>query len=586
MGELPLPGWHTALAMAWQLRVGPAGGLRTLASAIGGWANLVRLMRFLDTAPHPPADPSELTEAHLDAFRRHRQATIGSGYAWREIRELGLLFRAPSLRDRVATPALDYLRRRTVKSRPNPKPGYSDNELQRIVAAARGDVARLRERLETTAMLLERYDREPGALADHERDRAAALAAIAASGLVPLPPGHLVQQSAPRHRLAQQLFVTRADLVPMLVLLVATTGWNLESVKELPTEHRILEDRAVELFITKRRRGPRHWRQIVTWEIGPQGRELHTPGGLYLLLHRLMARSRDLLDSAPAFWAVWRNMHRPCARETAEHYNPFGSLLNRNVYAPRWVARHRLTADPPPPKPMVPASGDGHDNDLQPLKLDFNRLKTSIEVRRAKHTGGHLPSVARSNTVPVLFRNYLRGDPTTIDWAHEVVTDAFGDVEQAAWAAHERALNQAGGRLRVVPGDATASHFADTRLDSTTAEEANAGSLDTAWSACTNHDQHPTTGQACRASFLDCFHCGNCLITQAHLPRLLGLLDAMSARRLELSEDDWWARYGPAWAAIRFDVLAKFTPPQIEQAKAAKPTDVLLDLVEPTWEHP
>ncbi|MGK5738900.1 hypothetical protein [Micromonospora sp. URMC 103] len=147
-------------------------------------------------------------------------------------------------------------------------------------------------------------------------------------------------------------------------------------------------------------------------------------------------------------------------------------------------------------------------------------------------------------------------------------------------------MNRAGGKLRVVSSDATADELAGTGLDSTTAEKTVDGSLDTAWSACTNHEHHPTTGQACRASFLDCFHCGNCLITQDHLPRLLALLDALSARRLKLSEDDWWTRYGPTWAAIRFDVLAKFTPAQIEQAKAAKPADVLLDLVEPIWEHP
>lgn len=61
-----------------------------------------------------------------------------------------------------------------------------------------------------------------------------------------------MQRLAPRHRLAEQMFVTRKDLVPMLVLLVATTGRNIEAIKELPAEHRILQDRAVELVVWER----------------------------------------------------------------------------------------------------------------------------------------------------------------------------------------------------------------------------------------------------------------------------------------------------------------------------------------------
>ena len=68
--------------------------------------------------------------------------------------------------------------------------------------------------------------------------------------------------------------------------------------------------------------------------------------------------------------------------------------------------------------------------------------------------GGHLPSAARSNTVPVLFSNYLRGDPTTIEWAHEIVSEAVVDAEQAALAAHRAAQQAAGGGPRILPNQA------------------------------------------------------------------------------------------------------------------------------------
>ncbi|MCY4667176.1 MAG: hypothetical protein OXC29_04200, partial [Rhodococcus sp.] len=111
-----------------------------------------------------------------------------------------------------------------------------------------------------------------------------------------------------RRRLAQaeQLFLLKRDLVPILILLIALTGRNVETLKDLPAEHQILEGTAVQIQLTKRRRGDQHWHETVTWEIGPPHRELDTPGGLYLLLHRLMTRGRTYTDST-ALWSIWRN---------------------------------------------------------------------------------------------------------------------------------------------------------------------------------------------------------------------------------------------------------------------------------------
>ncbi|MET8358886.1 site-specific integrase [Micromonospora sp. NPDC005171] len=106
------------------------------------------------------------------------------------------------------------------------------------------------------------------------------------------------------------------------------------------------------------------------------------------------------------------------------------------------------------------------------------------------------------------------------------------------------------------------------------------------WSACRDVSSHPATGRACRSSFLDCFHCGNCLIDSSHLPRLLALLIALEQRRQQMTEEQWWAKYGPAWAAIRSDVLPRFTPAEVARARLAQVTDALLDLVDEPWEHP
>ena len=93
-----------------------------------------------------------------------------------------------------------------------------------------------------------------------------------------------------------------------MMLAAALSERNGETIKELPARHRVLEDRAVELVIVKRRRGARRWFETVTWEIGPPGRELHTPGGFYLLMLELTARSRQRCGS-PLLWCAWRNGH-------------------------------------------------------------------------------------------------------------------------------------------------------------------------------------------------------------------------------------------------------------------------------------
>jgi hypothetical protein len=579
--RLPLPGWHRPVAAALAARCGPAGARRTKTSAEHTWGTLCRLLRFLNMQPSPPSTPGQLATGHVEAFRRH-QAAAGNGdsYGRREMREIGRLLRTPPMNELVPPETVDYANQRIREDPSTPQPGYSDRELAALLRAARGDVTRIRDRIDTAETLLADTVARPENLTSIQREHAQILTQMAATGVVPKErPGHVKLGWRERIDLAGNLFLTLDDVLALLVLFVAVTGRNVETIKELPVEHTVLENRAVQLRVLKRRRGQQRWWQTVTWEIGPADRQLQTPGGLYLLVLRLTARSRAFSGS-PMLWAVWRNGHRADATGAGEHYNMFGHRLHAALLPERWAQRHGLTADPPQ------SDADGPPPAPVALTIGFKRLRTSIEVRRTRQAGGHLPTAARGNTIPVLFRNYLRGDPTVAEWAEEVVADALVDAEQSALAAHQRALNTAGGSLHVVSGEADADRTHEAGAPSATVKWAAPGELDTAWATCVDHDTHPATGKPCRASFLDCFHCGNCLITRAHLPRLLALLDALSERRQHIDEADWWRRYGPTWAAIRHDVLTKFSPAELHEAAAAKPDDALLDLVEPPWQHP
>ncbi|WP_034087298.1 hypothetical protein [Streptacidiphilus albus] len=606
VSKLPLPGWHQTLAAAVAQRTGPDGGLRTFSAATTGWGSLGRLVRFLGSLPQPPLDPAQLTPAHLQAFYDHRAKTTPTT-ALHDMNEVRLLFALPALRDRVSTEVLDHIQRRLPAPRdakapatgtgPSPSgigtkrltTGFSDGELARLLAALRADAAKIRDRVRAGEGLLRRYRADPGALNEQDQGLGQALEWMAAPGQLPPPPGAEPHPfSSDRRELAGNLFLTLRDLAPLMMLAAALSERNGETIKELPVRHRVLEDRAVELVIVKRRRGARRWFETVTWEIGAPGRELHTPGGFYLLMLELTARSRERCGS-PHLWCVWRDGQAARLGAADDYIAPFQDSLSCTAILPTAWAANRLRpllADPQPaavgpdsPSPTEPTGG-------LPLQVSFNRIKTSMEVRRTKRMGGHLPSAAKSNSMPVLFRNYLSGDPVITAWAEEVLGEALLDAEQAARQAHERAVQAAGGGPRVLPGPVDTTVMETSGLDPETARQVADGELDTGWTACVDLDQHPLTGETCQVTFLACFHCGNCLVTRDHLPRLLALLDALTQRRRELPEDVWWPRYGPAWVAVRQDILAKFTPAELQHAQADKPHDALLDLVENPWELP
>ncbi|OBI78239.1 hypothetical protein A5664_18030 [Mycolicibacterium fortuitum] len=472
----------------------------------------------------------------------------------------------------------DYVLARRIGGSDSPgSSGYSDGELRRLTTRLRQDVASIRDRIEAGMSMIERYEQDPDALEPEFREHARVLVEIASTGVVPDMSGSVATRVKERRRLAMQLFLVPSDLVPLSALFVVLSHRNVETIKELPSTYRVIEDRAVEVTLVKRRRGPNHWFETVNWEIGPPGEDLHHPGALFLMVQRLTALSRRF-SGAQRLWSVWRNgWHRAGVRGADEHFDPFTKHLQWPSKVGDWSdAQSGLWAD----------QTDGEQ--LMPLRLDCVRLKKSMEVRRIKQMGGHLPSAARSNTYSVLYTSYLRDEATVRDWADDVVAGALTDAEEAAWQSHREILRRAGDHLTVVGGEPSTASLEEEGIETASAQRITAGEHDTAWTACADPNQHPTSGKPCRTpSVLDCFHCGNCVVTRDHLPRLLALLDAMQQRRALISEELWWRRYGPSWVAIRRDIIdgRHFTAAEIEQARTLQPDDAMLDLVENPWEN-
>jgi hypothetical protein len=532
------------------------------------WQALVALLRFLTGLPRPPRDLAALTVAHLEHYRRRRLLTSKDLCVTNQMTEVFLLLRCADTRLRPEVRELVHQRGHHMGRYAGRQglPGYSDREYGEIVRAARREVAQIRDRIMAGERLLALANTAPGQLCSNDRLKAEWLTEMARTGEVPRFAGGYgnwphanLPDWARQVWAAGHLFLTDKDLVPLLVLGVALTERNPETVKELPASHRLLEQRAVAVGITKRRRGKALSRDTLHWEIGPESRQLHTPGGFYLLLHMLTRRSRAFSGTS-SIWSIWTGR-----AALHGHAGPFDRSLARNLFLTKWAAAQGITADVP----------DG--TAPQPIILRLDRLKTAAEVRRARAVGGHMPSVATTNTMDVSYQHYLRDDPVIRSWADDILTAALADAETNAHAFHLRVLGtDAAGRFTAGPPQAA-------RELGTTAgkiEEALTGELDTLVSSCLDIEHTPFGDGRCAMSFLTCLRCPNALILDRHLPMLCAVADRLRAELEHLPVETWCRRHGMPWLIITRLILPKFSPARLQAARQSPPPAVSLEILD------
>ncbi|WP_338785165.1 hypothetical protein [Streptomyces sp. DG1A-41] len=354
------------------------------------------------------------------------------------------------------------------------------------------------------------------------------------------------------YRQARQLFVIDEDLAPLMIYAAGLTGRNPETLKELPAEHRLLEGRAVAVTVTKRRRGKANSRTTVHWSVdGDPTRQLRTSGSFYLLMHRMMARSRAF-SGTTSVWSIWAGNGRGGVRHasTGGHTGPFDAELARKLHLGRWARRHGLV-----------------DDNGAPLQMMLTRIKKTVEARTAKQVGGHLPSARLTNTADTSFAYYLRGDPFVREWAADVLTEAITEAEGNARAVVARL---GGADVDAVPDRVRT--------------QAAAGELDTLASACVDIEHGPDGGR-CEESFLTCFRCPNALVMERHLPALLALAEALREDLQQRDAEQWTARHEVIWQILTGDILPHFSPAQRAAAQQTRPV-LRLDLLDGPKELP
>lgn len=568
---LSFPAFHAEFASAFAARTGPTGALRTVASATNTYGALRRFLAFLGTLAHPPMALGELTVRHLERFRMHRLESTSNRGALNDLMAIRLLLRhiipfdvlSQDLRDYLGHPDLG----RGARGQGGAVPGYSDREFRELMSAARTEVVAIRDRIRTGERLLDTLRTNPDALTPEEHTLASHLDTMDRTGHVPLVRTDLRRPVLEgRLRLARHLFLTQADLAPLIILAAGLTGRNAETLKDLPAEHRLLEGHAVAVNLTKRRRGKTKSRETVHWETGgSDSRQLHTPGGFYLLLQQLTERSRRFSGST-RMWSIWagtsgrRGANWDIKLAAAGHIDAFAQRLGRTLDLKGITDRHGLT-----------------DDNGAPLPVSLNRIKTTVEVRHTKAMGGHLPSASRTNTLDVSFAHYLQGDPVVREWADAILTTAIDDAEQSARSYRPNVITQVQAQKAADAPQQTASELGTT---AETLHQALDGKLNTVAASCLDILHSPFSDGVCDVSFLTCLRCPNALITHQHLPALLALVDELDRARQTMPIEAWVNQHGRTWLSLTRLILPQFTDAERAEAAKAKPAPLGLDLLD------
>ncbi|MHB8341873.1 MAG: hypothetical protein ACYDB7_11985 [Mycobacteriales bacterium] len=426
---------------------------------------------------------------------------------------------------------------RSFRPRPKPLDAYPLPVAEAIKAAALADIRRIRdriaegERLAATgvdpdvagwsplANVLHRVI-EQGPLSVHEHGRIRAVRNN--HGGVSGVNGHL--------------FLTVADLVPFVVLLIVQTGLEPECVKALRADCLLNPARGFVsiAYVKKRARNASHKTVRV-----PDGGSLHFPGGLIRLAVRLTARGRQWTGGE----LLWNDVRCDGVHPT------FGTAGSFERKIGDWAASHGLDR-------LVDRGGG-------PVRLDLRRLRKTYKSRQYLRTAG-------------MMDDFAAGHSKAVAAAHYADIEAHREVhEQAVEAGLRQALEVALGSP--VVADEHGQPLGDgPDLSPPQARAATSTETDVFLASCTDFYASPfarASGSACPVAIWGCVECPNAVYTTRHLPSLLRFVDFIGTQRDELEAGEWQARYGAAFQRITTAILAKFTAEQITTARLIAEND-------------
>lgn len=437
---------------------------------------------------------------------------------------------------------------------------YSRAEFTRIQTAARGQIRKASTRIANNLQALERFRTtgEAGTFVVSGRTgtrwtSGSLLDYLSSHGA--MPSGYIARVAVSKDAFdlqgvtnpAQALFPSFLEIYCLMVLLACERGFNLSVMNNLTvgsfTSSEPLSEESVHTVkVDKPRRGSkRHSAEILTGEAGK----------LWDTAVRITQPCRDTLQA----------LGTPSDKLLIAHR--FKNLRKGGPFQSDWmsagIGEHTMA-------PFGLMADDG-----SPLSVALRRLRLSEQVLNQR---------ARQNSDSVSEDVYRQRDRSAPDIAAATIIEGQQDaVDHARATVSVRSL--------------TAAEVADARRDPepvaaklgvsvVTLNLIIAGQLDTPTCSCTDFHASPfadAAGDPCPASFLNCLACPNSVVTPAHLPRLVALLDALDNVATVVPASRWKLSYATHYARLRTVLRDNATDAEISAARQSA-TDVDRALVE------
>ncbi|ORL76876.1 hypothetical protein [Prescottella equi] len=567
------PQLQAALAVAFAQRTGPKSGLTRLSSMNTPFRVSRNFSNYLAQLAWPPTQVEHVAPEHLDGFLAWRsQQTSGLEDEMREIKTLLLLVEGISaelvVKCREPSP-------RRVRAEENRKQSYSRDEFKRIADAARSDLRTAAARIRVNRERLARY--RVGELADPDR-RLELLDFVERHGDVPRKPGRgmatagrqipmtWVQLRGTIAEAVSGAHLTVHEAMAGVILLGVMTGENPSVLLDTPSAHHRADGYAggaatAIVDAVKPRRGRRAYMnlamsQVPDWISIPEDPleisardELHTPFGVYALMHELTAASRRLTGSDKLFLAY----HITGGGINGRGLRSLDPTFSWYSMA-KWSELKGLRAEP---DPKAVADGEAAEPKVLQVRLDRIRL-TYLELHQ----------VPVAHTEQTLVSDYLGRNRGNRAEYQKVVADALAEEVGKARARGVMAtLSKVDLEAARTDPESVAAAFG---VDAVTLKKLVEGQLDTVMNGCVDNENSPNspTGQPCRASFMQCLGCPCARALPKHLPIQTLVHDTLEDRRAEMTPLSWTRRFALPHAQLA-DLIGKHDDADVEDARDA-----------------
>ncbi|MEV8403849.1 hypothetical protein ACFT9I_01220 [Streptomyces sp. NPDC057137] len=542
-------GLRDVLVAAFVKRVAPGAGLNSLNSMNHVYGVLVKFDRYLASLRWPPREVQHLTPEHFDGFYKSRKHLACGPDELSELRLL--LAEADGLTDVMAGRVAAALPGRHRKN--TSKESYSRAEFKRIADAARSDLRAAARRIRENRELLRQFRDGELEVGDDQQlalrlqlldwaDRFADVPRyVRASGVAAgrsFPQRWIKKQFGSVKHVVSWLHLTMDEIAAGAVLMAAMTGENPEVIHKTPAAHHRADGYSggpgtAIVDLRKLRRGRRAYMNLALtdvpdWISIPEKPEevrtrdeLHTPFGLYILLHELTARSRAM-TGGKRLLIGYASTDAGDGSGASRRLRPFPHCLLVTRLSRAWSLPSDTLDQDGRPVPLV-------------VRLDLLRL-TYIELnqRPVAHT-------EKTAVTHYMLRN--RGNVT--EYRKVVAQVLASEVDKARARGTVTVMSaQEVERARIDP----VSVANELGLDPAVLKRMIAGELDTVLASCTDNKNgpHAPAGQPCPASFMLCLGCECARALPQHVPVQVLVHDRLLQRRDEMDVLRWAERFaGP-----------------------------------------